>query len=209
MPWTCKSCGTKNPDNAPKCGKCGDKTGAPLKFYTSMIFGGGVVFFLMYIIGTFIGGTLVEFSVAPTDEAVFTEAKSLGSEAKTLESVPNVERAKAKEAAVAKARSQMSVTVRSVLFWFFPLLLFPVCGMAVGFVSKGRTVIEAALASLVGQAIGFAVGRFMFHLDIGWLELIVGLVVGFSIAGAGAYVGEAVQEKRERAVLNEPVEDFN
>ena len=39
--------------------------------------------------------------------------------------------------------------------------------------------------------------------DIPFLALGAGLVVGFGLTAVGAYVGEAVQEKRERVVLEE------
>ena len=162
----------------------------------------------MYIVGTFVGGTLVAFSVEPTDDVILAQAKANGVDAKKIENVPVADRKKAKEDAIAKARSEMSVAVRSVLFWFFPLLLFPICGAAVGFISQGWTVFEAAFGSLVGQVAGFVAGRFMFGMEISWVELVIGLVVGFVIAGVGAYVGEAVQEKRERAALEDEVEDF-
>jgi cell division protein FtsW (lipid II flippase) len=82
-------------------------------------------------------------------------------------------------------------------------MLFPICGAAVGFVSEGRTVLESALGSVVGQCLGFGFMRFMNGVDIHWIEFGVGLVVAFGITAAGAYVGEAIQEKRERAALEE------
>ena len=39
------------------------------------------------------------------------------------------------------------------------------------------------------------------QVDIHIIELLVGLVVGFFLVAAGAYMGEAIQEKRERASL--------
>ncbi len=208
MYWTCSSCKTKNPENASACGKCGSKTNAPHKFYASWIVGGGVLFFIVYFVGTFIGGTLVAFSVEPTDAEVLSAAKEQGAEAKEYLNLKPDVRDKAKEAAIAKKKSEMSIIVHSVLLWFIPFLAFPFCGVMVGFISEGRTIIEAALASVVGQGVGFVVMRFMYNVDIHFAELVVGVVLGFVLAGAGSYVGEAVQEKRERASLEEEEEEY-
>ncbi len=208
MYWTCKSCGTKNPENAKACGKCGGTTDAPRKFYAGSIFGAAVVFILMYVVGTSVGGTLVAFSLEPTDEQVLAMAKTQGSEEVSLMKIGPEDQDKAREAALEKARDQMSSIVRIVLFWFFPLILFPVIGAAVGFISQGRTVLEAAIGSVVGQVIGFLGMRFMYKVMIHPIELGAGLVVGFLVVAAGAYVGEAIQEKRERASLEAADEEM-
>ena len=82
-----------------------------------------------------------------------------------------------------------------------PFLLFPVIGIAVGFISQGRTILEGAIAGTTGQVLGFLACKYYFKFDINFIELIVGLVAGFFLVAAGAYVGEAIQEKRERASL--------
>ena len=205
MYWTC-SCGTKNPENAVKCGKCSKPSPSPKKFYAGIIVSGAIVFALIYGIGISIGGTLVAFSITPTNEAVLEQAKIIG-KAKGLKSVTAVsdlekeDQPLAKEAAVKKATEEMSVLVRSILFWIVPFLLFPVIGIAVGFISQGRTVLEGAIAGTAGQVLGFLACKYYFKVEIGIIELVAGIVVGFVLVAAGAYVGEAIQEKRERAAL--------
>ncbi len=201
MAWTCKSCGTKNPTNALKCGKCGGKDPAPRKISPSWVIGGGVFFFLAYLVGTFLGGMMLAVAVEPSTEDIMTAAGKLGVDAKTIEQMAPADQKRAREEALAAAQKSMPKPVKAVLFWFLPLLIIPLGGLVVGFVSEGRTVIEAAIGSIIGQAIGFTVMRFGYGLDLSWIELAIGLVLGFFIAGAGAYVGEAVQEKREREVL--------
>jgi hypothetical protein len=205
MYWTC-SCGEKNPENSVKCGKCSKPSPKPKKFYAGIIVSGAMVFALIYGIGISMGGTLVAFSITPTNEAVLEQAKIIG-KAKGLKSVTAVsdldkeDQPLAEEAAVKKATEEMSVLVRSILFWIVPFLLFPVVGVAVGFISQGRTILEGAIAGTAGQVLGFLACKFYFQLDIRYTELIVGLVLGFLLVAAGAYVGEAIQEKRERASL--------
>ncbi len=201
MYWTCEKCETKNPENSLACGKCGAKSTAKHKFYASWITGSAIVFLIAYFIGAFFGGTLVAFSIEPVDEQVLAMAKSQGVEAEKLENLKPDQRDKAKAAAIEKARAEMSGLVRAVLFWFLLILLYPLGGVVVGYVSEGRTILEVAIGSVVGQGVGFAAMRFMYGVDISWVELIVGLVVGFVLSGVGAYVGEAVQEKRERVAL--------
>jgi hypothetical protein len=201
MAWTCKSCGTKNPTNALKCGKCGGKDPAPRKISPSWIVGGGVFFFIAYAIGTFLGGTMLAVAVEPGNDDLMKAAAKLEIEAKTIEQMAPADQKRAREGAIVELQKSMAKPVRAVLFWFLPLLIIPLGGLVVGFVSEGRTVIEAVIGSVIGQGLGFAVMRFGYSLDINWIELAVGLVVGFFVAAAGAYVGEAVQEKREREVL--------
>jgi hypothetical protein len=220
MSWACKSCGKENPNNALKCGECGAVSPATKKFYVGWVIGGGVIFFLMYLVGVFVGGTLVEAALHPTEEEIITAVKDKGivkvkvkdgeeQKIDLMELSPE-NQALAKEAAIATARSEMSLAVHSVLFWVIPFLLFPLCGVTIGFVSDGRTVIEAALASVLGQVIGFCAMRFMYGFDIHWLELLIGLIFGFVVSGVGAYVGEAVQEKRERESLElEQIAEFS
>ncbi len=205
MYWTC-SCGTKNPENSIKCGKCSKPSPAPKKFYAGIIVTGAVVFALIYGVGIIIGGTLVAFSITPTNEAILVQAKIIGEErglksVTTINDLEKEDQPLAKEAAVEKATKDMSLLVRSILFWIVPFLLFPIIGIAVGFVSQGRTILEGAIAATAGQVIGFLAGKFAFHVDIHIIELLVGLVVGFFLVAAGAYMGEAIQEKRERASL--------
>lgn len=201
MPWTCEKCGSKNPTNALTCGKCGGKTKAERKLAIPWVLGGAVLFFLAFLVGSFLGGTMVAMSVEPSDDDVFTAAKAAGIEAKTLADVSPSDQKAGREAALEKAKKDMSAVVRIVLFWFIPLILFPVAGAVVGFVSEGRTVYEASFACLIGYPLSFVVMKFGYGLDVSWIEFAVALVVGFVLAGIGAYMGEAVQEKRERVEL--------
>ena len=205
MYWTC-SCGTKNPENSIKCGKCSKPSPAPKKFYAGIIITGAVVFAMIYGLGIMIGGTLVAFSVTPTNEDILVQAKIIGEErglkfVATINDLEKEDQPLAEKAAVEKATKDMSLLVRSILLWIVPFLLFPIIGIAVGFISEGRTILEGAIAATAGQIIGFLAGKFAFHVDIHIIELLVGLVVGFLLVAAGAYMGEAIQEKRERASL--------
>lgn len=201
MAWTCSSCGATNPTNALTCGKCGGKTPAPKKIEKAWIGGGTFLFFLFYIAGSFLGGTLVAFSHEPTDDQVFAAAQDMGVKAETIHKLTADERQAAKEAAIAKATEEMSVVVRLILQWFIVLLMFPVAGAIIGYISEGRTIIEASFACTIGQVLGFLLMKYAYGLDATFIELGVGVVLGFGLSAAGAYVGEAVQEKRERLAL--------
>jgi len=201
MAWTCKSCGSKNPTNALKCGKCGGRDPVPRKISPSWIVGGGVFFFLVYVVGTFLGGAMLAFAVEPNEGDIMQAAAKLEIEAKSIDQMAPADQRRAREEAIVELQKSMSTPVRAILFWFLPLLIFPLGGLVVGFVSEGRTVVEAAVGSLLGQILGFAAMRFGYGMDIHFVELAIGLVVGFFAAAAGAYVGEAVQEKREREAL--------
>lgn len=201
MPWTCQKCGTSNPTNALKCGKCDAPIPVKPKLSLAWVFGGAVLFFLAYLVGTFLGGVLEETSYEPSDEEILAAAGELKIEAKTLEKMGPQDQKAAKEKAKEKARKNANIVVTSILFWIIPLIIFPVAGAIVGFVSEGRTVVEAALASVIGQPIGFVVMRFGYGADIHWIAVLVGIAVGFVVAGIGAYIGEAVQEKREREAM--------
>ena len=183
------------------CGKCGEVLTTPKKFYSGWIIGGGLVFFLMYMIGTFVGATLVEFSVQPSKQDVRAAAQDQGVVLKKDDVLTPDQQEKAQAAALAKAKQEMSGVLRALLLWFVPFILFAIAGMMVGFISRGRTVVEGAIASVVGQILGFVVMRFMYKVDLGFIELIAFIIIGFFLAGAGAYMGEAVQEKKEREAL--------
>jgi hypothetical protein len=199
MAWTCYSCGTKNPNSAAECQKCGGTVAAPRSFYIQWIFGGALFFVIFYLVGTFIGGILVEFAAAPSEADILAAAQAAGVKSKSVDTLEPEQLSKAKTAAINRAKEGMSGVVKGVLYWFLPGLLFLICGVIVGFVSDGRTVLEAAIGSVVGQVLGFVLMRFMFQHSIGWIALAACLVLGFFFAGAGAYLGEAIQEKRERA----------
>jgi hypothetical protein len=207
MYWRCK-CGQKNPENARACSKCGSTEQATKKFYLGALITSSFVFFLVYAAGTSVGGTLVMFSIKPSDAEVLAKAKALGmeeedKELKTLFALQPEQREEAEAKALEDARAQMSLIVRNVLFWITPFLLFVAIGTVVGFSTAGRTIIEAALGSAIGQSVAFVFLRFLNDVYISYIELGIGLAVGFFLAGAGAWVGEAIQEKRERATLDD------
>ena len=60
MGWSCYSCGTKNPNSADECQKCGGTVAAPSNFYIGWVFGGAIFFLVVYIAGTLAGGVLVD-----------------------------------------------------------------------------------------------------------------------------------------------------
>ncbi|MCP4604104.1 MAG: hypothetical protein GY847_26875 [Proteobacteria bacterium] len=201
MSWTCYSCGTKNPNKADACENCGGNVAAPRSFYVHWIFGGAAFFFVTYLIGAFLGGTLVEVKVAPTDAQVLATAKAQGVTAKTMLDLKPEESKAAKSAVVAKAKADTSPIVMNLIYWFLPFILFIVCGAVVGFVSDGKTIIEAGIGSVIGQIGGSLLLSYAFETDIGWITLIIGLVIGCGLAVLGAWLGEAFQDRRERAVV--------
>ena len=82
MPWRCYTCGTKNPNSADTCKECGGNVAAPSKFYLHWVFGSAVFFFVVYMAGTFFGGTLLEVAATPTDSEVMSHAKAAGAKGK-------------------------------------------------------------------------------------------------------------------------------
>lgn len=200
MAWTCYSCGTKNSNKDDTCTKCGGNVAAPRSFYIHWIFGGAAFFFITYVTGVFIGGTLVEVSVSPEEAEVLAVAKSMGFSAKSALELKPEEAKAAKKQVTDKARAEMSPVLRNLLYWFIPFLLFIVCGAIVGFVSDGKTILESGIGSAVGQIGGFAVLIYGLGYELSVLTLFVGLVIGFGLAMVGAWLGENLQDRRERAV---------
>jgi len=203
MAWKCYSCGTNNPNDADVCQKCGGTVAAPKSFYVHWIFGGAVFFFIVYLAGTMAGGVLVEAYVAPSKDAILAEANLLKKDAepeiKTLDSIKPDERAAAKASAVAKAKEKTSAVIQGVLFWIFPAILFILCGAMVGFISDGKTIIEAGIASVAGQVGGFALHAYLLDTGFQWMVLAIGVVPGFALGFLGAWLGEIMQDRKERA----------
>lgn len=198
MPWICYSCGAKNPNSAEACVKCGNTTAAPASFYVHWVFGGAIFFVLFYLGGIFLGGTLVAFVAAPTQASIDAEAKSLGASPNQALVDPGI-LAKAKVVAADKARAAMSPVLRGLLYWSLVVVLFVLCGAIVGFVSDGKTIIEAALGSLLGQFGGFLIVTYAFKSGPGWVPGMVALLPGFGLAMLGAWLGEKYQDRAERA----------
>jgi hypothetical protein len=198
MPWRCYSCGTKNPNKSDTCEACGGNVAAPRSFYLHWVLGGAAFFLVTYLVGTFIGGTLVELSVTPDDATILAAARANGVKAESAMALKPEEAKEARDAIIAKAKLGMSPAARYFLHWFLPAILFAVCGAIVGFVSDGRTIVEAGLGSIVGQAVGFILMVHAFGHEIGWISLVIGLAVGCGLAVFGAWLGEGLQDRRER-----------
>jgi hypothetical protein len=205
MAWNCYSCGTKNPNSADQCLKCGGTVAAPRSFYVQWVFGGAVFFFVVYLAGVLAGGVLVEAVVTPEDGAVLAEVNANLADGagayKSLETVEPDKKAGAKASLIARAKAGMSLPLRLILTWLLPVLLFVICGIIVGFVSDGRTVLEAGFGSILGQAGGFAVIKYLIDidLDLDLLVLAIAVVPGFGLGVVGAWLGEWFQERKERA----------
>lgn len=202
MAWTCYTCGTKISNKEDTCPKCGGNTAAPQSFYIHWIFGGMLFFLVAYVVGAFVGGTLVEVYVSPSESEILKKAKVKEGEEKPdsiMKLKPEVLKA-AKEAAINKAKAKMSPVLRNLIQWFLPMILFFVFGALVGFVSDGKTIWEAAIGSILGQVGGFLLLHYVFDVGIGWLNMGIGIVPGFGLAMLGAWFGEAWQDRRERAV---------
>ena len=208
MYWRCK-CGHKNPENARVCNKCNSTESAPKPVYWGAIISSSIVFFLVYIASVSAGGTIVIFSIDPTADQVLAQAKAMGmktennEELKTIFDLKPPQKQKAEAKAIEKARAAMSPIVRTTLYWIIPFLMFPVFGVIFGFSTAGRTIIEVAIGSVVGQAGGFALLKFSNGVSLSYLELGIGIVAAFAVVAAGEYIGETFQEKKERAVLEE------
>jgi len=202
MAWKCYSCGNANPNDADVCQKCGGTVAAPKSFYVVWIFGGAIAFFLVYLAGTLAGGVLVEAAAMPRDEQILAEANTLRKEGvpefKNINTLKPEEKAAAKAIAVSKEKAKMNFICKGVLFWILPVLLFILGGLMVGFMSDGKTIIEAGIGSLVGQAGAFALHFFVLDTGLEWMVLLVGLVPGFGLAFFGAWLGETIQDWKER-----------
>jgi hypothetical protein len=203
MAWTCYSCGTKNNNSADQCVKCGGTVAAPRSFYLQWVFGGAVFFLIFYLAGVLAGGVLVETMAAPDSPAILTEVNAhLADGAKPYASIEVVEPEKAagaKATLIARSKAGMSLPLRLSLNWLLPVLLFVICGIIVGFVSDGRTVLEAGFGSILGQAGGFAVVKYVIGVDLDLMVIAIGVVPGFGLAVLGAWLGEVLQERKERA----------
>jgi ribosomal protein L40E len=201
MAWKCYSCGTKNPNSADSCSKCGGNVAAPKSFYVGWVFGGGVIFAIFYLIGTFAGGVVIATIAAPQDATVIAEinATKKAGDAVVLalgEAKPEQVVA-ARAVAAEKSIKAMSPVLRNLFTWIFPAFLFVLSGVLVGFMSDGRTVLEAGIGAAVGQIGGFLLHMFVFKSDLGWLALGIGLVPGAALAVLGAWYGEIFQLRKE------------
>jgi hypothetical protein len=203
MAWSCYSCQTKIPNSVDQCPKCGGTVAAPRSFYLQWVFGGAIFFFITYLAGTLAGGTLVAFAATPDDAVVLEQVNaSLEQGASTYKSIETVEPDKlaaAKAVVVLRAQEQMSKVVYGLLFWVLPALLFVICGIIVGFVSDGKTIIEAGLGSIIGQLGGIFLFSYITDSSLSWLVLAIGIAPGFGLAVLGAWLGEIIQDRKEAA----------
>ncbi len=198
MPWKCYNCGTKNLNSEDACSNCGGNVAAPKSFYIHWVFGGAAFFLVVYIIGVFVGGTLVELAAAPTEADVLAAAKAADPKVENIKTLKPEALDKAEAAALAKTKSEMSPIFKQLTFWFLPFILFMVCGVIVGFVSDGKTIIEAAIGSVIGQVGGFMILVYAFSQDMSYLALGIGVLPGFGLAMLGAFFGEILQDRKER-----------
>ncbi len=203
MAWTCYSCGVKNPKTADVCQKCGGSVAAPANFYVQWIFGGAVFFLIFYITGTFAGGVLIESVAVPENSAVLAEINAARKadvpEYKSLETAEPEMLTAAKAVVTEKNKAKMSGLFKGVLYWCFPVVLFVLCGIIVGFISDGKTILEPGIGSILGQAGGVALHMYVFDSDLTWMVMAIGVVPGFGLAALGAWLGEIIQDRRERA----------
>jgi hypothetical protein len=204
MAWKCYSCGTKNPNRADTCSKCGGNVAAPRSFYIAWVFGSGVIFAIFYLIGTFAGGVVIATIASPKDPAVIAElnaARKPGDAVVMALSEAKPEQVTAARAVAAeKAKKAMSPVLRQSLTWIFPAFLFVLSGVLVGFMSDGRTVLEAGIGGALGQIGGFLLHVYVFKTDMSWLSLVIGMAPGVGLAVLGAWYGEIFQLRKESSV---------
>jgi hypothetical protein len=203
MAWKCYSCGTKNPNSADTCSKCGGNVAAPRSFYVGWVIGGGLIFALLYLVGTFAGGVVVAAIAAPDDKAVLAQVnaskKSEDPVAQSLTEANPEQVIAAKAVALQKEIAAMSSVLRGFITWVFPAVLFVLAGLLVGFMSDGKTIIEAGIGAALGQVGGFFLQMYAFHTDFGWLALAVAMVPGAALGVLGAWIGEIMQLRKEAA----------
>ncbi len=208
MYWRCE-CGHKNPENSSSCGKCKSNENAKKKFHYGALVSASIVFAMVYVAGISVGGTLLIFSARPTSDQVLAEANALGFKnqynepMKSIYDLKGEQKDKAEASAIAKEQAAMSGVMRNILYWIVPFLMFPLFGLILGYTTTGRTVIEAALGSIVGQGAGFAILKFGNGEPLTYLVLGIGVAVAFVVVMLGETIGETFQEKKERAVLDE------
>ena len=137
MAWKCYSCGTKNPNKADTCAKCGGNVAAPKSFYLTWVIGGGVFFTVFYLIGTFAGGVVVATIAAPEEPAVLAEVNAAKQAdapvATSLTEVTPEQAIAARAVATEKAKKAMSPALRELITWIFAALLFIKSEVIVGF----------------------------------------------------------------------------
>jgi hypothetical protein len=203
MAWKCYSCGTKNPNSADTCSKCGGNVAAPKSFYIGWVIGGGFIFALFYMVGTFAGGVVVAALASPKDPAILAEVnaskKAEDPIAESLSEVKPEQVIAAKAVALDKAKNAMSPVLRAFITWIFPAILFILSGALVGFMSDGKTIIEAGIGAAIGQVGGFLLHVYVFHTGFSWLALAIGIVPGAALAILGAWIGEIMQLRKESA----------
>jgi len=203
MAWSCYSCNTKIPNSVDQCPKCGGTVAAPRSFYIQWVFGGAIFFFIAYLAGTLAGGTLVAFVATPDDAVVLEQVNAdLKEGMSTYTSIETVEPDKvaaAKAVVLLKAQEEMSAVLFGLLFWVLPVLLFVICGAIVGFISDGKTIIEAGIGSAIGQVGGVFLMIYVTESAMPLGLLFIGLVPGFGLAVLGAWLGEIIQDRKEAA----------
>jgi hypothetical protein len=205
MSWKCYSCGTINSNEDAACKKCGNMMAAPSNFYAHWIFGAAIVFMISYMTGTMAGGVLIESIAAPSDSKILkiaNEQKADKSDPfKNLMQLKPAQLTAAKAVAIEQEKAKMSPVVAGLLKWIFPVLLFILSGIIVGFVSAGKTIIEPGIGSVLGQAAGAAIMIYLFKTEaINWTTVAIGILPGAGFGILGAWLGELIQDKKEIVV---------
>jgi hypothetical protein len=84
-----------------------------------------------------------------------------------------------------------------LLQWVAAMFFYFICGGVVGFASDGKTIIEAGLGSLVGQAAAVFFLVYKVGIPVSGLALGAGLVIGCGLGVLGAWLGEKLQDLYE------------
>ena len=204
MAWKCYSCGTDNSNKDAVCTKCGNTVAAPRRFYSNWIWGAALFFFIFYLAGTMAGGVIVEAVAAPNEATLLRLSNQLGmQDGKTYKNLLQVEPerlAAARAVGIHYNKKAMSPALKLALQWTLPVILFIICGLIVGFISDGYTIIEPGLGSIIGHA--GAVALIIYGIEspvTSWLAYAVGVLPGAGLGILGAWIGEKIQDKKDRA----------
>lgn len=204
MSWKCYSCGEENANEDAVCKSCGNTVAAPKNFYSIWILGAALFFMIFFMAGTMAGGVLVEAIATPSSDSILKIANDQRDQKTekfdTLLQLKPEQMTAAKAVAISQAKAKLPPVVVGMVQWFFPAILFILCGLIVGFISDGYTIIEPGIGSIIGMFASGALMIFVFKSEaVSWVALGIAAVPGAGLGIFGAWLGEIIQDKKDRA----------